>query len=315
MKTLTMITRHGVTKDEISAYTLISSDYQTVTMQTTDLFEAIKSNRVVVTNMAISAKGLISTNGALDKYTFINVSTNQVEGTPRAVILDRVEKSGKLLGYTVFTQNGQIREFNVVDASLLASKGLISNGKIRHTQEGDTVSAIGGTYPLRTIAIDKAPTGKLSVEVMYFSASVNRTGVVKYAGAVISGTSAVVMSRVNDKLTDSNAKVKAAVAKLTGNKNTSSLAIQRMGANSVYGVFDLDSLDTEIKLATDSKAKCNKNLLISVIDYATEDAPESVIKMDKTGAVTVAQEGSANGLKAAKAYAEEIKNRFAGKLV
>lgn len=320
MRTLTMITRHGLTKDEIGLYTLISDDYQTVTMATANLIDAIKDKKIVVTNMAVTEKGLVSTNGALDKYTYINMNTNQVEGTPRAVILDRVEKNDKLVGYTIFTQYGQIREVNVADAAALASKNLISNGKIRHTQDGDIVSAIGGTYPLRTIDIDKAPAGKISVKVMYFSESVSNdcSAVAKYAGVVISCTSAVEMSKIMNKIGNNNKKVKALVNKINSGIGTSSLNTQRMGANSIYSIIDLDTLEEQIKLAVDSKATCDNNLLISVVDYTSTTPIESVLKMDKAGTISVLQKGP-NGLndnlKAAKDYAEEIKARFAGKLV
>ena len=166
MKNFTMITRHGSSKDAVSAYTLISSDYQTVTMPVKELAAAINSKKIAVTNLGLSAKGLVSTNGALDKYTLINSQTNQVEGIARAVILDRVEQNGKLVGYTVFTQNGTLAEVNIADAAALASKGLISNGKIRHTQDGDIVSAIGGTYPLRTISFSEAPKGEITTDIL-----------------------------------------------------------------------------------------------------------------------------------------------------
>ena len=65
---------------------------------------------------------------------------------------------------------------------------LISNGKIKHTAEGDIVSAIGGTYPLRVIEISKAPKGELSIDVLYFGTAVDAPA--EYFGAIISCTSA-----------------------------------------------------------------------------------------------------------------------------
>lgn len=308
MNQLTMITRHGLSKDKIEAYTLISENYQTVTVSAVQLEEMIRNGKAVVTNMSIGPKGLVSTNGALDKYTFINSATNMVDGTPRAVILDRVEQKGKLLGYTVFTQNGQLREMNVADAVALASKNQISNGKIRHTSEGDIVSSIGGNYPLRTIAMEKAPKGEIIVDIMYFAASVNTGVAAKYAGAIISCTSAVAMSKIVDKLTTSNANIRAKVAKISDVKDTKSLAIQRMGANSLYGVFGLESLNDIISKAKTVRIKDNK-YIISVIDYADADNDESVITI-VNGKQTISSEGSAKGLKAAKAYAEEVVTKY-----
>lgn len=281
MARLTMITRHGETKSNVTAYTLINENYQTVVMPTMDLVRAISTGKVTVTNLAVSTKGLVSTNGALDKYTFINAQTNMVEGTPRAVILDRVEQDGKLAGYTVFTQNGQIRKLNVADAAALAAKGLVANGKIRHTAEGDIVSAIGGTYPLTVISIEKAPQGEVSVDVMFYCANVNSKdgakakSMIKYVGAVISGDSAVTMSRINDKLAENNAKVRANVAKLTGEKETASIALKRYGACNIYGVFTLEELNKVIEKA--NKVAVNNNtLLLSIMDYSDGEVIESV---------------------------------------
>ena len=280
MARLTMITRHGETKSNVTAYTLINENYQTVVMPTTDLVRAISTGKITTTNLAVSAKGLVSTNGALDKYTFINSKTNMVEGTPRAVILDRVEQDGKLAGYTVFTQNGQIRKLSVPDAAALAAKGLIANGKIRHTVEGDSVSAIGGTYPLTVIALDKAPQGKVNIDIMFCCANVNdkenakTKSMIKYVGAVISGDSAVTMSKINDKLAENNAKIRANVAKLTGEKETASIALRRYGACNVYGVFSIEEI---VKLAEKAnEVKCNNDIiLLSIMDYS-EDGVESV---------------------------------------
>ena len=130
MRTFTMITRQGKSKDSVSAYTLISSDYQTVTMSVTDLTKEIKSGKMKVTNLSVEGSSIVSTNGALDKYTFINTDTGMVEGTAHAVILNRAESKGKLIGYTVFTNTGNLAELSVAETVALAKNKLISNGKI-----------------------------------------------------------------------------------------------------------------------------------------------------------------------------------------
>lgn len=307
MARLTMITRHGETKSNVTAYTLINEKYQTVVMPTADLVRAISTGKVTVTNLAVSPKGLVSTNGALDKYTFINAQTNMVEGIARAVILDRVEQDGKLLGYTVFTQNGQIRKLGVTDAAALASKGLIANGKIRHTAEGDTVSAIGGTYPLTVIALEKAPKGKVNIDIMFCCANINDKSSIKYAGAIISGDSAVTMSKINDKLAENNAKVRASVAKVSGKKETESIALKRYGACNIYGVFSLDEL---AKLAEKATAvKCNGNIiLLSVIDYA-EDGAESVGAVNGTD-ITIKSAETEAGKKMLKVIGADANKTF-----
>jgi hypothetical protein len=307
-----MITRHGVSKDNISAYTLISSDYQTVTMNTKDLQTAIANKKIAVTNLEVTNKGLASTNGALDKYTFVNTQTNQVEGMPRAVILDRVEQGGKLVGYTVFTQNGTIAELNILDAATLADKKLLSNGKIRHTEDGDIVSAIGGNFPLREIPINKAPKGETSVNLMYFGTVVGAP--VEYFGAIVSCTSATEMSKLIDALSKSNARVVATVAKVGGQSVRSSLAIQRFGANSLYGVFEIDILDKLIKSNATVQNKIG-NIIVSAVKYVSEgETYEQTFKLNSNWKIENGNNDQSNDdhelVKKCKEYTKKVIEKF-----
>ena len=309
MKNFTMITRHGISKDAISAYTLISSDYQTVTMSVKDLAAAISSKKIIVNNMDVTAKGLVSTNGALDKYTLINAQTNQVEGVARAVILDRVEKKDKLVGYTVFTQNGTLAEVNIADAAALASKGLISNGKIRHTQEGDIVSAIGGTYPLRTINFSDAPKGEITTDILYFGTVVGAPA--EYFGAIVSCTSATEMSQIIHMLSTSNAGVINEVSKVAGQSVRESLAIKRMGANSLYGVFNIDALKKLLKANSKLRNQLG-SITVSAIKYTNGEADEATVKLDGKWKVTSSDTAGSAAETAVKNYTKKIVTEFSG---
>lgn len=307
MKNFTMITRHGSSKDAISAYTLISADYQTVTMSVKDLAAAISGNKIAVNNMAVTAKGLVSTNGALDKYTLINTQTNQVEGVARAVILDRVEQKGKLVGYTVFTQNGTLAEVNIADAAALANKGLISNGKIRHTQEGDIVSAIGGNYPLRTINFSEAPKGEITTDILYFGTVVGVP--VEYFGAIVSCTSATEMSQIIHMLSTSNAGVINEVSKVAGQSVRESLAIKRMGANSLYGVFNIDALKKLLKANSKLRNQLGA-ITVSAIKYTNGEADEATVKLDAKWKVTSSDAAGSKAEAAVKNYTKKIVTDF-----
>lgn len=309
MKNFTMITRHGSSKDAISAYTLISSDYQTVTMSVKDLSSAISSKKIAVTNLDLSKKGLVSTNGALDKYTLINSQTNQVEGVARAVILDRVEQNGKLVGYTVFTQNGTLAEVNIADAAALASKGLISNGKIRHTQDGDIVSAIGGTYPLRTISFSEAPKGEITTDILYFGTVVGVP--TEYFGAIVSCTSATEMSQIIHMLSTSNASVINEVSKVAGQSVRESLAIKRMGANSLYGVFSIASLKKLLKANSKLRNQLG-SITVSAIKYTDGEADEATVKLDSKWKVTGNDAAGSEATAAVKNYTKKIVTEFSG---
>lgn len=309
MKNFTMITRHGSSKDAISAYTLISSDYQTVTMSVKNLSAAISSKKIAVTNLDLSKKGLVSTNGALDKYTLINSQTNQVEGVARAVILDRVEQNGKLVGYTVFTQNGTLAEVNIADAAALASKGLISNGKIRHTQDGDIVSAIGGTYPLRTISFSEAPKGEITTDILYFGTVVGVP--TEYFGAIVSCTSATEMSQIIHMLSTSNASVINDVSKVAGQSVRESLAIKRMGANSLYGVFSIASLKKLLKANSKLRNQLG-SITVSAIKYTDGEADEATVKLDSKWKVTGNDAAGSEATAAVKNYTKKIVTEFSG---
>lgn len=304
MANFTMITRHGVEKGQATHYTLINEAYQTVTVSAADVANFLANKTHNIHNLALGEGGkIVSTNGALDKYTFINNANNQVVGTARAVILDRVEQGDKLIGYTVFTQNAQIREMSVAEAATLASKNLISNGKIRHTKDGDIVSAIGGNFPLRTIKIEQAPKGELKITLMLFVEAFGAKHAT-YVGAIISNNSAVAMNKISEKLTEDNAKVKAKVAAISGNKDTASLNIQRFGANGLYGVFSLEVIE---KLLGKAKVSYDNNrVLVLAIDHKA-DAEETVLVVSTDNKeITVNSKGTDAGLAKAKALADKV---------
>lgn len=310
MKTLTMITRHGVSKNEISAYTLITSDYQTIQMSAAELAKAISGKKIAVTNLGIGAKGIEGTNGALDKYTLINMQTGMVEGTPRAVVLDRVEKGDKLIGYTVFSQNGTIVELSVADAVNLCNQKLIANGKLRHTQQGDIVSSIGGDYPLREIEIDKAPKGDITVDVLYFGTIVSSGA--EYVGAIVSCTSAAEMSKISTALSNANAKVIASAVKVGGQGVRKSLAIQRMGANSIYGVFDIASLEKLLKAGAKLQNKVG-TITVSAIKYTKGVPDEATVTLSSSWKPTDKQTAADDVItNTVKDYTKKIVDKFGG---
>ena len=308
MAYFTMITRHGVTKDKISAFTLISDQYQTVTMPELELARAIASGKIKVTNLKVDGTKIVATNGAMDKYTFISTQSGCVEGVAKAVILDRVEQKGKLVGYTVFNQYGQIMELPVKDAVAIAIKNGISNGKIRHTQDGDIVSSINGNYPLRTIEVNQAPECKVTAEVLFCTALVKSGKAVKYGGVIVTSDSAVTISKLSEHLKRDNAKVKEEVKALGG--KIDALAMRRIGATGVYAIVKIDTLNTLLS-KTEAKVK-DARILTSVIDgEASFEESVAVVTSDKTAVVS---KGSPAGDKAVEKFADDIKEKF-GKII
>jgi hypothetical protein len=293
MNTFTMVVRHGVSKTQIVGYTLISSDYRTIYKSADEIKKAIEAKQIAVTNLGVEGGKLVATNGAMDKYTLVNLSNNNsIEGEPRAVILDRVEDkaTGKLLGYTVFTTNGTLAEASVADAVGLANKKLISNGKIRHTEQGDIVSSINGNYPLRQIEIAKAPKGEITVDLLVFGTVLGTTS--EYCCATIGCTSAAEMSTIAAEIHKSNAKVIVDSKKAgAGQKDLDSLKIRRTGANSLYAPVENELITKLIKAKAHVSLPIDK-IFVSAIKY-TEDGPdESRVELNNTWGIADKTAGS-----------------------
>lgn len=313
MSLLTLITLNGIVTDgskKTMGYTLLTHDYQIVNMNAAELKNAILSKKSVVTNVDVQNDKLVATNGAFDKYTFINMNTGMVEGTARAVILNRVEQNNKLVGYTVFTQNGKITDLSVKDASVLANKKMISNGKVRHTADGDIVSAIGGTYPLRELKVEQAPDGEITIKIGYFGTSIGAD--TDYFSALISCTSAAQLYKLDDALSKSNAKVVASTAKVAGQSIRSKLGWVRVGANDIAGSFELDILD---KLLKAKKVKVEllmgNNMSISAFKYGADGSvDESKVELDKAWKVTGKTAGSTETVEKVKKYVQKVTSRF-----
>jgi len=282
----TMIVRHGKdAKSPAMAYTLISSKYQTQTFSADDLAKKIANKEIEVSNLAIEKGKIVSTNGQMSNYTFIFNGTGQVVGKATGVILDRVEKNDKLIGYTLFDPSGILRSISIAEAVDLCNKRLIANGKIRHTDAGDIVSSIKGDYPIREIAPEKAPKGDVTMNVLYFGMAGAKN---LYFGAIVDCTSAERMNELIRVLTESNKKVierslEAADGKDEFNSRIKdSCRIQRINANSIYGVFELKYFDKIRKL--DSKFSLRDKTPVSSVRYI-DDVVEARAMIDKSGKV------------------------------
>lgn len=312
MSTFTMIAVYASTKTGsdvkgITGYSLISSDYQTVMIDTATLAKNIANKSMSVTNLGIKDGKIVSTNGALDRYNIISNQTNAIIGTPMAVILDRVERDGKLVGYTIFTQDGRIKETSVTEAVTLCNNKLISNGKIRHTDSGDIVSAIGGNYVLRQIEPLKAPTGQTTVDLMYFEEDSRGN---KYFGAIISCTSAVEMGKISNTFGKSNTELVERLSKVRENAQRD-LGVQRVNTNSIFGAFPLDMFDklTKVKTADIKFRILADNILVS--SYGT-DKP-SVVKLNKSLKIVEADKSAGEKqYEKTFAFAQEIIKRYTG---
>lgn len=249
MKKYTMVVRHGTSVKgkgtNVLGYTLISPDYKTITLSADKIKESLAKREVEISNLGLNEKGeIVGTNGALDKYTLIDVNTLVPVGNTKAVIINRIEGNNKLIGYTIFTADGTLAEESLADVVRLAQSNGIANGKIRHTNTGDIVSSIKGDYEIRQYRINEAPKGKISVDVCLFKHIV---GCGNYFAGIIYSTSASEIVEIGKKLRRSNAKVQIEVGEKLGESEKNAAKIQRYGANGIYGLFPLSDLDSLIK--------------------------------------------------------------------
>lgn len=289
----TMVTRHGLNvKEPAVAYTLISSRYEISTIGAQELAHKITTGSLDVTNLAVEGGKIVSTNGAMDKYTFINVQTHQVEGKPSGVIIDRFEEKGKLVGYTIFLHTGRLKTATVAEAVSLQEKGLIANGKIRHTDSGDIVSSIKGEYNIREVKPTEAPKGKLKASTGFVAGTIGVKS--HYVGVILSATSASRLSEVYKVLHESNMKLsKEAVAAAGSNEEAAkraSVAFEpiRIDAAEVYIVIDIATFKQLLKIVDSVEFGRDGVLRASCVKYTATDTIESCVEVTDKGKIVKA---------------------------
>lgn len=277
MKKYTMVVRHGNADDKgkvlsTLGYTLISPDYKTITLSAEKIKESLSKGEAEISNLGLNEKGeLVGTNGAIDKYTFVDVNTIRPVGKTKAVIINRIEQNDKLVGYTIFTADGVLAEEKLADVVKLAQANMIANGKIRHTATGDIVSSIKGDYEIRKYKISEAPKGKVSIDIGLFK---HISGLGDFFAGIVYSTSASELAEIGKKLSLANAKVQTAVAEKLGKSEAEAAKLQRYGANGIYGLFKLSDLDTLIKGgATLFNQFTNGNI---IIEYAAANADKEI---------------------------------------
>ncbi len=210
-----------------------------------DVQKAI-ANRGIIANIEVKSNGdITSSNGSLEKYAHFDaqmgVMTSQ---NPSAVILNRIERGNKLIGYTVFAPNGCIKKMNIADVVKLHSTVGIANGKLRHTTYGDIISSIKGDYPIMEVDIEKADNGTVKAKVVYFC-DINVKGVTRleYAGIHVTGTSASKISKVMDTIESNNDNLITAVEKIGGKKLADSMRTIRGATSEFFTVISTPMLD------------------------------------------------------------------------
>lgn len=228
------------------SFTMIDNNYMLEEWDIKSAVQHLRSTDCEVTNLGVNSKGEISaSNGAMDKYTRFDAETRALIGKPGNVILNRIERNNKLVGYTVFTAGGTVKKLSVSDAVKMYSTAGIANGKIRHIANGDIISSINGEYPIMEIDIEKAQEkAKLKTDVIYLCDVIaGKTKVADYAGVLISGNSANSVVALVKRAMESNKGALAAMRKLEVESLEKSMETLRLSAAKYFVVMSTAELD------------------------------------------------------------------------
>lgn len=249
----TMVAVNSMGK-ETAGFSVISNNYMVENWDLSQTIRAIHNKEVI--NLDFDTSGqIISSNGSIKKYTHFDVQTGEMVSPPAPVILNRIERNNKLVGYTVFTGSGRIRKINVTDAVQLYNTVGIANGKLRHTTYGDIISSINGEYPIMEVDIEKASEGTAVAKVVYIAdVIVNKGGVatkmVQYYGIFVNGTSASKISKVMDMVKAGNSELKEKLRRLGAHNIEQSASTIRGGAAQFFTVVPAQTFEDIRRICT-----------------------------------------------------------------
>lgn len=309
MAILTMVTRLGDKKEKDNSkfvYTCIADDYSVVRLSGEEVIQGIKEKKLQFTNLGLSEKGLVSTNGAMDKYTLMDMCTGTiVKSYP--VIINRVEADDKLVGYTIFNTEGMLQNIDVQQAVIIHSITPFSNGKLRDFKGKSIISSISGHYPLRKIDYHKNEKGSIKADLVFIGSAVGKNGEsVKYGGVLVTFDKASDVSKLHSKVVNTN---KELISKLYGmssdQKLRDTLGIKRVGQIGFYGVYPIDVVKKIIKEASNTVTNKIGIVAISTTDY-TDGNDESVVAISKDLKVLKSTKGTAKSDAFLKEYTKEI---------
>lgn len=281
MKTLTMVARQGRKEEKFDRiYLLIDENYRMLKVEPKEIRDMLISG-VVITNMGMEDGKLISTNGAMDKYTRIDAQNIGLIGKPSPVVLNRVEKGEDLIGYTIYTIDGTLKEVSVRDAVAVHKRTPFANGKLRDTQGGEIISSINGKYPLRTLSLKKANEKSWDIEmkVMFAATVVKGLKKVTHAGIMLTFDSAVDYTKIHNAI-EADRSAFLDDLKRMGVSSLAPYETQRMKSG-FYTVVPVEALEALIKKGG---AKVNKKVIpiVSAVEFSGEDFNESILKLDKS---------------------------------
>lgn len=128
---------------------------QVVQVPVEGLVEFSKGHKIVNAEFATDKKGikLVGTNGTIDRYPILDVSTGKVVGKSPLIVISRLND-----GFRLINAFGEITLLTTKEAVMYCKFNGIANGKITSIKGTETISSIAGNYPDEDITIKvKAP--------------------------------------------------------------------------------------------------------------------------------------------------------------
>lgn len=191
-----------------TGYMLIDDKYNIRSVGVQECYNLAMSG--LVKNLGVKDGSIISTNGALKRYTCIDVSTNTLCSYPRAVVLSRVEKNGKLIGYNIFCKDSIVRFANVEIAVHMVKLDDVVNGKLRTTENGTIVSSIKGEYDIAEMGGNKSEedNSKIKVKIVMLRSVIgDNNSVIRAATIALNYSNANKMRKHMELLEECNIKL------------------------------------------------------------------------------------------------------------
>lgn len=295
MRLLTMVMLNQL-KGTPGTKVFISDKYEFITLTDKEIIDEYRNKRSQFTNINVTPNGVESSNGAFERYGCFDCDSNAYIRPIAPVVLNRVEKDNKLLGYTVFMPNGTVKELRVTDAVKLHGMIKFANGKLKPTETGDIISSIEGNYVLRTISITKEVKEtdiKFDIQPIQFRSVINKNKHIRYVLAVFKFADAYSLNLCYDAIEKDNKIITKLVYEVAGEKGKRIISKDELGiTNNGTSMVIVISFETFIELW---KKAVNKDKIaidkkeVGCFDFScteSDDVTESYILLDRNNQTT-----------------------------
>ena len=275
MGTLTMVASKGVLNGKKPTYTgfmIVDDSYNVRSVSVREVQELLSRNPGAIANMELVNGIPTSSNGAMERYAFVDESSGQYMNTNSSVILDRITKDGKAIGYTLYCPDGIIRRLPTEQVVQMAANKLICNGKVGKDDSGvPFVSSIRGTYTQVVVKDEdkqETDTTPVSLMVLFATQCPNLKGFKDkaYVGAIVSCSNMAKASKIVEACYKDNKKLQGELIDYAGDKIRTELKIVPLKPGVYYVVVSTEMFGKIVDMPN-AKVTFPRGLSISLIEY------------------------------------------------